>query len=202
MRVVRGFTLVEVVIALALLSLVMLGLLGAMRTLGDSGSRLDARAMRGDELRLSATFLREAIGLASPRSYQRPGDLEVRGYFLGNAQSLEWLGVMPARHGAGGISHMRLLPAQEGRVLVLQVVPFDPQRAEPDWSQAEEAWLVEDLEQLVIQYQALEGADWRNEWSVPSHLPGRVQIQIQAAGYAWPPLIIAVQAARPGAPAT
>ena len=56
----RGFTLVEVMVALTLLSLVMLVLGSAIRSMGASAERIDARSASIDEMRVATTFLRES----------------------------------------------------------------------------------------------------------------------------------------------
>ena len=68
----RGFTLVEVLVATALLSLVMLGLLTAMRSFAQSETRIDERIRIDDDLRVSERFLRLVMGNVSPRPRATP----------------------------------------------------------------------------------------------------------------------------------
>ena len=55
----RGFTLVELIISLAIVSVIMLGLLTAMRSFGVTGEKLDQRLAIVDERRVLSGFLSE-----------------------------------------------------------------------------------------------------------------------------------------------
>ena len=105
----RGFTLVELLVALVVLSLLMVGLMGAMRTLGQSADRIETRLRALDEQRVAQHFLREVLSRAAPvRPPASAGSDQGRLLFRAQADQLEWIGVMPARAGAGGLYHFRL----------------------------------------------------------------------------------------------
>ena len=57
----RGFTLVEVIVALAILSLVMLATVSGFRTLGNTATTISRMTDRSDELRSVSSFLRDAF---------------------------------------------------------------------------------------------------------------------------------------------
>ena len=126
----RGFTLVEVLVATALLSLVMLGLLTAMRSFAQSETRIDERIRIDDDLRVSERFLRLVMGNVSPRPRATPAGAQKEIDFFGGADALRWIGVMPARHGAGGLYrfHLYARPATADgpAALVLEFFPFVP----------------------------------------------------------------------------
>ena len=56
-RAARGFTLIEVLIALTLLSLLMLALTGAMRAMGQTSERVEQRIEAEDDYRIAQAFL-------------------------------------------------------------------------------------------------------------------------------------------------
>ena len=60
----RGFTLVEVVVALAVLSLIMLATVTGLRTLGNTQVAVDRQVDRVSELRAVSSFLRDSFGAA------------------------------------------------------------------------------------------------------------------------------------------
>ena len=199
-----GFTLIEVIIVLALVSLIMVGLTAALRTFGDAGARLDARSLHGEDMRLVSAFLRQSLAEASPR--RRPPRLEgPRGpYFAGDDMTLEWLAPLPPRHGTGGLHRLRLSVQEdsaqpaEHRRLVLQFVPFVASDNEIDWSAEPAQVLLDGLQSFAIQYRRLDAADWQDAWDDPAVLPGWVRLRIASAGPAWPDLVVALLAARPG----
>lgn len=192
-----GFTLVEVVVALTLVSLIMLALLAALRAFGDAGARLEARSARDDDMRLVSAFLRQALSEPSGKHLRRLPDGSVAGFFQGDAHALEWLAPMPARYGVGGLHRLRL--ALRGRELVLQFVPFVPSADSIfDWSAAPAKVLATEVDELAIQYQGLGARRWERTWHEAMVLPARVRLQIAAGGRPWPDLVAAVVAAEEG----
>jgi general secretion pathway protein J len=57
----RGFTLIEVVVSLAILSLVLLGTVTGLRTLGNTHVSLERVTQRADEVRTVSAFLRDLM---------------------------------------------------------------------------------------------------------------------------------------------
>ncbi len=196
-----GFTLVEVIVALTLVSLIMLGLVSALRTFGDTASALDARSGRSAEARLLADFLRATLTRATPQPKVRTAEGGAVVPFSGAANEIRWLGNLPARHGAGGMHYLRLY-ASAGR-LYLQYLPHPGNAEPPDWSQAVPHLLSERLDQMRIAYQirpgqpgqAGEPGDWLADWTDSQHLPGRVRIDLAIAGQVRPPVVVALDAA-------
>ena len=107
-RRARGFTLVEVVVALALLAVILTGLISALVTFARTSDRVDQRTQAGDDVRLVYAFLSQSLGPADPRMRTRPDDAVTLSWMQGTATELVWLGLMPARHGVGGLFHLRL----------------------------------------------------------------------------------------------
>lgn len=207
-RAVRGFTLVEVIIALSLVSLLMLALVAALRTFGDTGARMEARSERADDMRLVSGFLRQIIGEASFTHMRLLDNGAEVPDFHGEAQMLEWLTTLPARHGAGGLHWVRLGLRSEGEDddLVLQFAPYvtppeafraDP-AARPDWQNIPERILARRVGSFALSYQRLGRTDWLQEWVGVDVLPGLVAIRVTADGVRWPELIVAVHAAEQG----
>ena len=60
----RGFTLIEVVVSLAILSLVLLGTVTGLRTLGNTQVSLERVTQRADEVRTVSAFLRDLMEAA------------------------------------------------------------------------------------------------------------------------------------------
>lgn len=205
-RRTSGFTLVEVVIALTLMSLIMLGLVSALSTFGQTGGRIEQRGERADDMRLVSGFLRQILSTASIQHRHARDDGTMASYLIGSARSLEWLGRLPARHGAGGLYHIRLGMREEGEAfdLILKLRPFAPPPDELgtiaalDWEQEPERILVREITAFSIAYQRLGSGDWEDEWFDPDVLPGRVALRVFVAGSAWPELIIPVLEAAPG----
>lgn len=191
MRRAAGFTLFEVVIALSLMSLVMLGLIGAMRTFGESATRLEGRSLTMDELRIVPPFLDSILSRAVLRGLMSETATEPVGMFRGAADTAEWLGVMPGRHGMGGLSHMRIaLEALHNEpALALRVRPFVGDDVIPDWAVAEPEVVINRVRTLRLRYLPAEGGDWLESWSDPAKLPGWVSLEVTTASGPWPMMV-------------
>jgi general secretion pathway protein J len=194
-RIDGGFTLVEMVVAMALLSLVMLVLGASIRSMGATAGRIDARTASIDEMRVATTFLREIVGRAAAQLVEPPATGLL---FSGAADGMSWVGVMPARFGAAGRYFFRVAverTADGNAGLVLRFVPWRwEQKTWPDWSQADFRVLVRDVSVVSVSY----GGDgvtsgWLPAWPTQEkRLPARVRLQLSAAGSQWPPIILAM----------
>lgn len=195
-----GFTIVELVIALSLLALIMLGLVSAMRGFAQTGVRMEASAQSGDQLRLLPGFLRRTISTAVHRVVPDERDGILNSLFIGDSNQLTWVGNMPGRHGAGGLSHMRLSVRgdPDGADLMLQFAPFDPLQSMPDWSSASEVTLVEEVSSFALSYRALGEEGWMADWPRTAHLPGLISIGLTVRGKPWPSLVIGLGHSRVG----
>ena len=187
----RGFTLVEVLIALALLSLILLGLTGALRTFADSAARIETRAWRSDDVRLVSALLRETLSTAAATNILLPGNQAVVKAFSGSENQIEWVGALPARHGLGGLHHLRLQIGQD-RSLQLSMAPLIGENKPADWQLARSRALVDELDQFSLRYQGAGQQVWLPAWTDTKVLPARVSVQIAAAGEVWPPLIVSL----------
>ncbi len=196
-----GFTLVEMLVVMSLLSVIMLALVSAMRSAGQSSERVDAHLAMQDDDRVAERFVRGALGrisgravpgaslesaplpqLGAPPSTGRPPAL-----FIGAPDQISWVGVLPARYGAGGRCFFHLGVEHVGNVsaLVLRYVPWEDQPRFPDWGSADSQVLMAGVTGIAIQYEndrpmnVDADSEWEAGWSHPGFLPARVVIDIQ-----------------------
>lgn len=197
-RSMRGFTLVEVLVATALLSLLMLGLVTAMRSFAQSGSRIDERIRVDDDLRVSERFLRTILSTVSPRVRPASAGAPRAIDFSGRADELRWIGVMPARHGAGGLYRFRLLaqPADQGMTsLILEFFPYAPGFDAPlDPASVQSRALATVAGPVRFRYQdhLAQGPEWQEDWPHTDRLPRRIGIALPAGHLGWPEMVVAV----------
>ena len=195
-RHVRGFTLLELLVVMGLLSAVMLAMGAALRTIAQSEDRIDHRLAQADEMRVANAFIRSALGRVSARevpSSSPPGPL-----FAASADALAWVGVMPARYGQGGRHFFRLGIETVGAetALVLRFLPWTGATAGfPDWSQAEPLVLVRGAVALQVRYENARAVPsvWASEWNQTKYLPARVALSLQTSVGAWPDLVVALR---------
>jgi general secretion pathway protein J len=191
-----GFTLVEVLVVMALLSVVMLALGSAMSTVAKTEARIDERIGRGDELRTAVAFLRSTLGRISGRKVTRPPPAPSGVMFGGGRDAVTWVGVMPARYGVGGRHFFRLAvePGQQEPALVIRFVPWVDSPAFPEWSAAQALVLVKGVTGVSMHYMdSQQDAVWVSEWTASERLPDRYLLEIQTAAGPWPPLNVALR---------
>jgi general secretion pathway protein J len=196
-------TLVEVVVAMAVLSLVVLVLGASLRSMAQSSQRIDERVDAIDEMRVGIGFLREVLGRVTPVRVAPPGEGLL---FTAAPQELAWVAVMPARFGAAGRHHFRLAveTLDDGSSgLVLRYAPWTGEAVPPEWAQAEARVLVPQVTAFELRYGG-EGvaAGWLPAWPPDdpdaaarerNRPPPRIRLDLASATYAWPPVILPVR---------
>lgn len=194
-RANAGFTLVELLVVMTLLSLIVLALSSALQSMAQTQERLDARLTRTEDLRVTSGFLRGILGRVV--QHRKPGMLQAGEnpfLFSGQVHEITWIGVMPARYGAGGRYFLRLaLEDEAGRsALVLRYAPWVDDATVPDWSIAERHVLATSVDALDFAYEdaAPEPPAWAPVWASPDALPARVRISLSGAGRAWPTMVV------------
>lgn len=191
-----GFTLIEVMVAISLLSVVMLALGSALRTIGQTEERVTARLAQADDLRLWSQFLRKTLGrVALLRSNEVVPAGGNQMLFIGARQSIHWVGVMPGNYGSGGRHFFRLMLEENERGqtdLVLRFTPWQGTSRFPDMSGAQGRTVLTRVTEFSLAYedsQAGFGA-WKPIWSEPLRLPSRVQLSVRTGSSAWPMLVV------------
>lgn len=196
----RGFTLIEVLISLTLLSMIMVAVVAAMRTFGNTRATLEQVTQRVDEMRVVSEFLRRTIGGALPvvRVGGAEGDQALAGssgdtYFAGDSSQMVWVAPIVAGADMGGAYVMQL--SRSNNRLQLNWRPY-----ERDFSQFEEAdleprSLIEAVDEFRIGYLATYGGDWLDEWPGQRFNPVAVRLNIRSGDRYWPELVIRLNGA-------
>ncbi|BEU95022.1 prepilin-type N-terminal cleavage/methylation domain-containing protein [Acidovorax sp. DW039] len=193
-----GFTLVEMLVVMTLLSLLVLALGSALRTSAQTEERVDLRLARNDELRIAAGFLQSVLGRVSLERRRDLSSVEESPFLLrATEQELVWGGVMPPRYGVGGRYFFRLALVDAGanKVIALQFVPYDQPVLPVSWANVPAEALVNDVTAFSLHYQDA-GQDepiWMPVWSSKDRMPTHVQISWATPSGGLPPLVIAMR---------
>jgi general secretion pathway protein J len=189
----RGMTLVEVIVSLAILSMVVVVLGASVRGMGESGERVDAQIERSDQMRGTAAFLRELMTRAS---FQRNAGTGQAQYVAGPGE-FAWVGSMPPRvGGTAGRHFFRLaLETAEGAApaLVLRFAPWQ-EGAAADWARAESRVIVAEVTGFQLAYGGAGFEQgWADRWNDAQALPPRVRLTLATASQQWPPLVMPIR---------
>lgn len=193
-RMQRGFTLIEMLAALSVASLLVGLVYGAVRIGQRSVSAMDAQIEQSDIMRIGWEFLHDALSRALPMP--NPEDDEDETSFGGTTKVLTFVADMPAYVGPGGLMRITLGidEAATQSQLVLTRQRYEPYEELSTEQPVQRAVLIEALDHLEIGYFGrLEGdevAGWHDEWLGYDTLPNLVSIDVQPAGAkAWPRLV-------------
>lgn len=183
----RGFTLIEVVVAMTILSLIVLATLTAMRTLGQTQTKLEQRAESTARMRAVSTFLRRNLEQAHPVLLFQFGVPAGR-YFYGGDQELIWAGPMPIPGMQGGLASVNLRLNDDNQLILLvrDGVNFMP------WEDDTPYLLANDVNSFNVSYRANPWSDWVSEWEMSEEVPTHVRINVQVNERYWPELVVAV----------
>lgn len=195
----RGFTLLELVIALTLLALMSSVLYGALGFAGRSWEGGEAKAEATASMRLTHGFLRAQLEGQHPLRMRKMPEFPL--VFGGTQDELKFAAPLPARVSGGGIWYYRLAIAKDGdksRLVLERMLPDLEAGALPDFDKPERSILAEDVAELKVGYFGRDpGAantttpTWRERWDDRHRLPLMLRIDVVARrGSAWPTLFV------------
>jgi general secretion pathway protein J len=196
----RGFTLLELVVALTLLAVMASILYGALGYAGRSWEGGEAKADATAGMRLSHGFLRAQLESQHPmRMRKMPGFPLL---FSGSRDEVRFAAALPARISGGGIWYYRLIVrAEDDRSLLVleRALPDVDAAALPGFDKSERSILAEDVKEIRVEYFGFDtlaarttAPTWRERWDDPHRLPLLIRIDVvPKTGAAWPTLLVA-----------
>jgi general secretion pathway protein J len=205
-RNARGFSLLEVMVALTLLAAGMALALGTLRGATRSTANAEAVAARSERLRAVQNLLRRQVGGALPMAMAIDPATGEAHQVRGARDELEWVAPMPGYLSRGGpyVQHLQLVRTRDGTELRFQHRlltpdgPLDPER--------EPAVLLTGIADGGFQYRSIDDqgrpGTWQDEWPTASVLPPmvRLRLRFESPRERWPELVIVPKLATPQAP--
>ena len=201
-RAARGFTMIELMIALVLLSLMSAVLFGSLNLAGRSAEAGTAKAESTSGMRLAGEYLRTQLAAQHPQRMHKIQEFPL--LFGGDADQLRYAAAMPGRVGLGGVWYYRLkLATVEGRqkpsLILERTIPDVNALDMPEFVDADRSVLADDIKELKIAYYGVntgasvdEAPTWRDKWDDPQNLPQLIRVDVTPEkGNAWPTLVIA-----------
>jgi general secretion pathway protein J len=190
-----GFTLLEILVALAVMGLLLAVSLASLRFGGRIWSNADERLRGMDEIRAVQELLRARIGAAYPAWLPEAGRPHID--FAGRPDRLVFLAAPPRQSGPGAFRRfdLRLDRDEHGEGKLDLAVSLD--NAFPDRALSRPSVLLERVETVDFQYfgraAGEDAPQWHGDWLDQSELPELVRMIVRLApdnSEQWPELII------------
>ena len=193
----KGFTLIEVIIAMTLLSLILVLLFSTIFTANKSWQSTERKITQNNELRLVGHFIQRQLSQNIPLMWI--DQKEQRLIFEGKNNELNFTSTLPAHRGGGGIQLITLKVNQTDDVHHLDLYY---RHANPDISpfettdDVEQVILIENINGIELSYFGQEKIDedpvWRDKWQNNEFLPMLVSLKIRTVdeNLDWPEMKI------------
>lgn len=201
----QGFTLIEVLIAMTLLSFMMVLLFASMRICADSWEKGEAKVVDINQVAVVYNFFQRHLSTAIPMwdDFTNDPSSGIRIFsFQGRHDGLQFVSHFPASAGKPGPQLINIQLEQgdeeDGQVINVTLTPFFPVATGGEWDK-EEVVLVKHVAKLELHYF---GADdqssdpyWQDEWLEKEFQPRLVKIKIGLdKDIYWPEMIIDLKA--------
>ncbi|MGF1526390.1 MAG: type II secretion system protein J [Candidatus Competibacterales bacterium] len=192
----KGFTLVELLVALTLVAMVLVMLYGGLFTAMRSWDLGEARAVATNELRIVQDFVRRS--LRQSRTVFKSDDRGRRVVaFEGDEQRLTFVTPLLEHLGLGGLYVLEFTAVdhEDQWALQLRLYPyrFQEDLIDPE-EEGEENLLLLDVTDLKWSYfgadEPLQDPEWRDAWDNPRIRPELVRLELAWRGDPIPPLVV------------
>ena len=180
----RGFTLLEILVAVTLLALLVMMAYGTLRTAVKSMRSGEALIERTDRLRTAQEFLRRQLSHAMPLAFERMEDTGENHVFMADRDTLRFVAPMPGHLSRGG-PHVQWLTL-DGDVLEFdhaQLNGYDPENPKAG-NKREPVVLLEGIREAKFEFRELdpetgELGEWESDWEDPQRLPLLVRLNVE-----------------------
>ncbi|MEN9425221.1 MAG: hypothetical protein RL122_2604 [Pseudomonadota bacterium] len=192
----RGFTLLEMLISLGLVSLLFLALFASFNTMARGWDAADTRLNKTEDMRLITDFLRRQLGQAMVVRIK--GEKEERVYaFEGTATSLRYVAPLQPLQHQGGVFliELNIVAAKDGKKLEMLFAPYRPELTwEEAFKDAEPVLVFEGLKDAGFAYFGAEeegkDPDWTSDWEDIPRYPDMLKLTLADQERAWPDMLV------------
>lgn len=202
----RGFTLIEILIAMVLLSMTLLLLFSSLYTANKYWQMGERVIEKSEEKRLVIQFIRNQIAKAVPILWVEKGERKL--LFQGKSDELRFVSTLPAHRGGGGLHTLTLkvVETDSTKQLGLSYSLLNPDTVPFSNSNNDHEFVIiaDDIDSISLSYFGKtkndEEAHWSEEWDSEATMPQLARLRIHSQKHSlnrmndWPHIDIPIQA--------
>jgi general secretion pathway protein J len=197
----NGFTLVELLLAITLLSILLALAYGGFRASTRATDRGQDILQESSRLRLAHQFVHRQLNQLLPMSFSDEDSDDLPMVFVGDPRSIRYVGPMPGYLGFGGpqVQELSIVEGENGRQLVLSHALLQGFE-EADLDQRAPIMLIDGIVGGSFSFQGRdeqgEPGPWSDQWDETDILPLAVALQLdfnEEAHMEWPELVASVR---------
>lgn len=183
MKTARGFSLVELLLALTLMGMLLALAYGGLRASTRAADRGQAILEDSSRIRMAHQFVRKQLNQMIPLAFSEDPDTEERTVFEGSAKAIRFVAPMPGYLGFGGpqVQELALVPGEEGEMLVLSHALLQGFEEQNLYYQAPIV-LLEKIDfaefSFLVRDETGELIGWTNQWDMLDMLPESVALDV------------------------
>ena len=199
MRRARGFTLIEVLVAVGLLAFGMTLAIAALRSLTQASSHAEVTTQRAEHLRAVQGFLRTQLSTALPMAFVNDPDSGEARVLIGQADKIMFVSGMPGYLARGGayLQTLSLVSARDGKQLLYEFQQMSSDGPLPAERPAKV--LLDGIADASFDYRTLDfqghAGPWQAQWDQSGALPPMLRLRLRFidAHKSWPDFVVAVR---------
>lgn len=193
---VRGFTLIEVLIAMTLLGVMVVLLFSSLRIAAGSWHAGESKMAAVNQKAVVYQFFKRHLTTVRPLpilNVEQDFNPENLQAFQGFSQSMRFVAALPASSARKGLQLFTIAPdPEQASTLLVTLVPYRVTEADQETPKPE--ILLEHVAALKFSYfgktEDIAELQWRDEWTAADRLPSLIKVSILLAdGSYWPDMV-------------
>jgi general secretion pathway protein J len=191
-----GFSLLEVLLAITLLAILLVGAMGGITAATRAMHAGEQNIERTNRLRVAQEFIRRELSRCLPLAFGQEHGSGANFVFQGEKDFMRFVAPMPGHLSRGGpyVQTLELARGRNGLQLLFthnMLNGYDLDKLKPEDSEA--VMLLDGIRRGTFKFRKYDDQneleDWKDDWENPSMLPVMVHIELEmndASGLVWP----------------
>lgn len=197
----RGFTLVELLLALTLMSMLLALAYGGLRASTRAADKGQSILEDSSRIRMAHQFVRKQVNQMAPLGFMEGDTPDQRVVFEGDAQRIRFVASMPGYLGFGGpqVQELEIVAGDNGKSLVLSHALLQ-NFEEADLYERDPIILMDKIQSAEFSFLGLDETGavsaWASQWETTGILPRAVSLELEFTEdvyIQWPLLVASVR---------